>query len=57
MSKASAAPELVRAVQQMALDVFTDMSNAGFSLRETLAAIYLTGAENAIETLKEPDHG
>lgn len=53
MSRAPADPEMVRAVQRIALDVFTDMSNAGYSLRETLAAIYLTGAENAIAATVE----
>lgn len=48
MDRATATPEQIAAVQRIAIGVFTDMSNAGYSLRETLAAIYLTGAQNAI---------
>lgn len=35
-------------IEQMALSIFTDMVNAGCSLQATLAAIYLSGCENAI---------
>lgn len=52
MERAPASPEQVAVVQRIALGVFTDMSNAGYSLRETLAAIYLTGAQNAISALQ-----
>ena len=42
-------------IESIALDIFTDMTNAGATLQQTLAAIYLSGAENALEALK--DHG
>jgi hypothetical protein len=35
-------------IEQMALSIFTDMVNAGCSLQATLAAIYLSGCENAL---------
>lgn len=54
MTRAPATPEQVAVMQRIALSVFTDMSNAGFSLRETLAAIYLTGAQHAIAAT-QPD--
>ena len=52
MDRAPATPEQVEAVQRIALEVFTDMSNAGYTLRETLAAIYLTGAQHAVAVLQ-----
>lgn len=55
MDRASATPEQVAAIQRIALSIFTDMSNAGYSLRETLAAIYLTGAQNTIAVLQDGD--
>lgn len=48
MTPAPITGEQLACVQTVALGVFTDMSNAGFSLRETLAAIYLTGAQHAV---------
>ena len=44
-----ATPDQIAAIQSIALGVYTDMSNAGFSLRETLAAIYISGAKHALE--------
>ena len=37
-------------IEQIALDIFTDMVNAGCSLQSALAAIYLSGAENALRS-------
>jgi hypothetical protein len=34
------------AIQRIALDVFSACANAGLSLQEILAAVYLTGLEN-----------
>jgi hypothetical protein len=39
-------------VESLSLEVFTTMTNAGASLQETLAAIYLTGFQNAAEAAK-----
>lgn len=35
-------------VQNISLDIFTDMSNAGYSLQETLSAIYFSGVKHAL---------
>lgn len=40
-------------IEGIALGIFTDMTNAGCSLQETLATIYLSGMQNASELLKE----
>ncbi len=40
-------------IEEIALGIFTDMTNAGAGLQQTLAAIYLSGAENAVSALKE----
>ena len=39
-------------IEEISLGVFTDMSNSGASLSDTLLAIYLTGAENAQAAMK-----
>jgi len=44
--------EQVEVVQRVCLSIYTDMSNNGFSLREALAAVYLSGVSHAFETLK-----
>ncbi len=44
-------PEQFQAVQRIVLSIFTDMSNNGYSLRETLGAIYLTGAHHAVSVI------
>lgn len=38
-------------VGALVLSIFTDMSNSGATLVETLSAIYMTGVENTISTL------
>ena len=52
MDKVAMPADQVAVMQKIALEVFTDMSNSGFSLRDTVAAIYLTGAQHAISVLK-----
>jgi len=39
-------------IESIALGIFTDMVNSGASLQETLAAVYLSGSENAIAVLR-----
>jgi len=39
-------------LERIALEIFTDMSNSGASLQETLSAIYLSGLMHAIESSK-----
>lgn len=46
-------PEVRGAMEQMALDIFTDMVNSGASLQQTLTAIYLSGIEHTMSSLKE----
>jgi hypothetical protein len=43
--------EQVACLQRISLSIFTDMSNAGYTLRETLAAIYLSGIAHAVSVL------
>jgi hypothetical protein len=46
----------VEAAQRIALSIFTDMSNANFSLREALAAVYFSGLSHAVSVItKEKD--
>lgn len=41
------------AIQRIALDVFSACANAGMSLQEILAAVYITGLENGASATKE----
>ena len=43
MDRAPLTAEQVEVTQAIALSIFADMSNNGFSLREALAAVYLSG--------------
>lgn len=45
--------EARQCIEGIALGIFTDMTNAGCTLQQTLAAIYLSGTENAVEAMKE----
>jgi hypothetical protein len=45
--------EQVECMQRIALGIFADMSNAGYSLRESLAAIYLSGLMHAIDISRD----
>lgn len=47
----------VEAAQRISLSIFTDMSNASFSLREALAAIYISGIAHACAVLTEDENG
>lgn len=51
-----ASPEQVRALQEIALSIFTDVSNNGFSLREALSAIYLSGLQHGSQLMRETQH-
>jgi len=46
-------PEVREAMEEMALEIFTDMVNSGASLQQTLTAIYLSGIEHTMSSLKE----
>ena len=47
--------EHVEAAQRIALSIFTDMSNAGFSLRESLSAVYVSGLAHAVSVLTDKE--
>lgn len=40
-------------LHKLVLETFTDMVNNGHSLQDTLAAIYLSGMENAVAMSRE----
>ena len=46
-------PEVRQAMEEMALEIFTDMTNAGASLQQTLTAIYLSGIEHTVQSIRE----
>ena len=46
-------PEQRAAFERIALDVFTDTSNAAFSFREAILAVYLTGLQHGVAALNE----
>lgn len=52
MSRMTVTAEQRQQVERIALDIFTDMANAGCSLQETLSAIYLSGLQNAVATMR-----
>jgi len=49
MDRMGVTSEQRQAVEGVALEIFTDMTNAGCSLQETLSAIYLSGLMHATE--------
>lgn len=51
MDKMALTDEQRQTVEGVALSIFTDMTNAGCSLQETLSAIYLSGLEHARQLL------
>lgn len=53
MASTKVPPEVRQAMEQTALDIFTDMTNAGATLQQTLGAIYLSGIEHTMSALKE----
>lgn len=56
MSRLAMADEQRQCVESIALGIFTDMTNAGATLQQTLAAVYLSGAEHAT-TVQQHDGG
>jgi hypothetical protein len=46
-------PEVREAMEDMALTIFTDMVNSGASLQQTLTAIYLSGIQHTVHSIKE----
>ena len=40
-------------MEKIALSIFTDMTNSGASLQQTLMAIYLSGIQNTIAAIKD----
>jgi hypothetical protein len=48
--------EQIQTMQAVALGIFTDASNNGFSFREALAAIYLSGLQHGVEGVKDVKH-
>lgn len=50
-------PEQHNVTQKVALEIFTDMVNAGASLQETVAAIYLSGLVHGAKLSKEFNDG
>lgn len=49
MEIARMSPDTRRFIENEALSIFTDMSNQGASLQQTLAAIFLSGMNAATE--------
>lgn len=52
MTRTHIAPELRSEIEAQALSIFEDMTNAGCCLQQTLAAIYLSGMNAAMEASK-----
>ena len=50
-------PEARECIERIALGIFTDMVNSGATLQETLAAVYLSGSENALAAYRETPNG
>jgi hypothetical protein len=51
MDRASVTSEQREVLESIALGIFTDMTNSGCSLQETLAAIYLSGIKHALSPM------
>ena len=54
MSAVALPSEARECIERIALGIFTDMVNSGATLQETLAAVYLSGSENALAAYREP---
>ena len=50
-------PDQIEVVERISLSIFTDVSNAGYSLREALSAIYLSGFTHALDIKREKEDG
>lgn len=46
-------PQVIAGVEKIAIDIFTDLINAGQPLQVVLAAIYVSGLQHAAEAAKE----
>lgn len=57
MSAVALTDEARECIERIALGIFTDMVNSGATLQETLAAVYLSGSENAITAFRDKDGG
>lgn len=44
------------AMERLAIEIFTDMVNAGKTFQEALGAIYLSGLENGYEATRRMKH-
>lgn len=53
MSAVALTSEQRECIERIALGIFTDMTNSGATLQETLAAVYLSGSENALSAYRE----
>lgn len=53
MSTVAMPPEARECIERIALGIFTDMVNSRATLQETLAAVYLSGSENALAAYRE----
>ena len=53
MDSLEVSSEHLRVLEEIALDVFTTMSNAGYSFSETLAAVYFSGIQHALSHKKD----
>ena len=45
--------EVRMTIEQTAIDIFADMTNAGCTMQQALAAIYLSGLQHGAEMSKE----
>lgn len=58
MARLFLGPEQREMIERIALSIYTDMVNAGATVQETLAAVYLSGSENALAAYREtPNFG
>lgn len=55
MTRVECTVEQLETVQRLALSIFTDMSNEGYSLRECLAAVYLSGLQHGAVAAREQE--
>jgi hypothetical protein len=53
MQKIRLGDDTRRFVEEHAIAIFTDMTNSGATFQQCLASIYLSGCENALETMRE----
>jgi hypothetical protein len=44
-------PEAISEIQSMVLEIFADLTNAGYPLQQVLLAIYLSGLQHATSIL------